>query len=126
MDQAARQDIAAAAAAHRELGREYDEAVAEGLVERIGVEIDKRIDTRLGPSPRRSRPPAKASAVDNHEGLWAGVAIGAGITGLVAMLGGTYSSHHIIVPWVVGIWIVLVLARLGPAVVRRYRRQDRD
>jgi hypothetical protein len=47
VDQTARQDIAAAAAAHRELGREYDEAVAEGLVERIGTEIDKRIDAKL-------------------------------------------------------------------------------
>jgi hypothetical protein len=48
MDQLAEKDIAAAAAAHRELGRDYDAAVAEGLVERIGDEIDKRVDARLG------------------------------------------------------------------------------
>jgi hypothetical protein len=48
MDQLAREDIAAAAAAHHELGREYDGAVAEGLIERIGEEIDKRVDARLG------------------------------------------------------------------------------
>jgi hypothetical protein len=47
MDQLAEKDIAAAAAAHRELGRDYDAAVAEGLVERIGEEIDKRVDARL-------------------------------------------------------------------------------
>ncbi len=47
MDQVAREDIAASAAAHRELGRDYDRAVAEGLVERIGDEIDKRVDARL-------------------------------------------------------------------------------
>jgi hypothetical protein len=47
MDQLAREDIAAAAAAHRELGRDYDDAVAEGLVERIGTEIDRRVDARL-------------------------------------------------------------------------------
>ena len=35
-------------AAHAELGSRYDGAVAEGLVERIGDEIDKRIDARLG------------------------------------------------------------------------------
>jgi len=48
MDQLAQEDIVAAAAAHRELGRDYDDAVAQGLVERIGDEIDKRVDARLG------------------------------------------------------------------------------
>jgi hypothetical protein len=48
MDQLARDDITAAAAAHRELGRDYDGAVAEGLIERIGEEIDRRVDARLG------------------------------------------------------------------------------
>jgi hypothetical protein len=50
MEQRAREDIAAAAAAHYELGREYDGAVAEGLIERIGAEIDKRVDAKLGQS----------------------------------------------------------------------------
>jgi hypothetical protein len=43
-----RDEIAASVAAHAELGSRYDTAVAEGLVERIGDEIDKRIDARLG------------------------------------------------------------------------------
>ena len=47
VDQQARDEIAAAGAAHRELGPGYDDAVAEGLVERIGIEIDKRVDARL-------------------------------------------------------------------------------
>ena len=42
-----RDEISASVAAHAELGPRYDEAVAEGLVERIGDEIDKRIDARL-------------------------------------------------------------------------------
>lgn len=50
---------AAAAAAHRELGREYDSAVAESLIDRIGAEIDKRIDTRLGARSSGSRSPAE-------------------------------------------------------------------
>jgi hypothetical protein len=41
-------EIRASVAAHADLGPAYDDAVAEGLVERIGAEIDKRIDTRLG------------------------------------------------------------------------------
>lgn len=56
MDQLAKEDITAAAAAHRELGPHFDGAVAESLVERIGDEIDKRVDARLGSSgERRSR-----------------------------------------------------------------------
>lgn len=65
-----RSEIAASVAAHAELGPQYDAAVAEGLVERIGAEIDRRIDARLrgapaqpaqpAPPPRPSPPPAPA------------------------------------------------------------------
>jgi hypothetical protein len=51
-------EIAASVAAHAELGPQYDAAVAEGLVERIGAEIDKRIDARL----RNPGHPAQAAA----------------------------------------------------------------
>jgi hypothetical protein len=56
-----RDEVRASTAAHRDLGPGYDAAVAEGLVERIGEEIDKRVDARLygqGPyqaPPRRPR-----------------------------------------------------------------------
>ena len=42
-----RDEITASVAAHAELGSRYDSAVAEGLIERIGEEIDKRVDARL-------------------------------------------------------------------------------
>lgn len=51
-----RDEIAASVAAHAELGPRYDTAVAEGLVERIGDEIDKRIDARLGGQPGPGQP----------------------------------------------------------------------
>ena len=44
-----RQDeIAASVAALQDLGPGYDQALAEGLVDRIGAEIDKRIAAELG------------------------------------------------------------------------------
>jgi hypothetical protein len=71
VDQQARDEITAAGAVHRELGPGYDDAVAEGLVERIGDEIDKRVDARLAqysgqPAPHiapapHSAPPAQRS-----------------------------------------------------------------
>jgi hypothetical protein len=40
-------EIRASVGAHTDLGPGYEDAVAEGLVERIGAEIDKRIEARL-------------------------------------------------------------------------------
>jgi hypothetical protein len=54
-----REEVQASAAAHRDLGSGYDAAIAEGLVERIGEEIDRRVDARLyehmAPAARRPR-----------------------------------------------------------------------
>jgi hypothetical protein len=75
MDDQARQDVAAAAAAHTELGQAYNSAVAEGLVERISSEIDKQVDARLaqhGIQP--AAPPSQAA--------WANVAMGLGSVAL--------------------------------------------
>jgi hypothetical protein len=56
------EEIRASAAAHRDLGPNYDAAVAEGLVERIGEEIDRRIDMRLFGNPRQNAFPDPAPA----------------------------------------------------------------
>ena len=71
MDELAQQDIAAAAAVHTELGRAYDGAVAEGLVERISVEIDRQVDARLA---QRGMQPSWVA--------WTNVAMGLGSVGL--------------------------------------------
>jgi len=42
-----RAEIAATAAALQDLGPGYDQALAEGLVERIGADIDKRIAAQI-------------------------------------------------------------------------------
>jgi hypothetical protein len=55
-----RDEVRASTAAHHDLGPGYDTAVAEGLVERIGEEIDRRVDARMfghlqAPAPSRPR-----------------------------------------------------------------------
>ena len=75
MDDLAQQDIAAAAGAHSELGRSYDGAVAEGLVERISSEIDKHVDARL--AQRGIQPGLQLSRA-----AWANLAMGLGSVGL--------------------------------------------
>jgi hypothetical protein len=98
VDQTARDDIAATAALHNELGRDYHDALAENLVERIGAEIDKRVDARLGQhgqrplppvppaqvplaqAPRVQTPPAQAPAPSRN--AWVPLVLGLGTTGL--------------------------------------------
>jgi hypothetical protein len=65
VDPQTREEIAAAGAAHRELGPGYDDAVAESLVERISAEIDRRVDARLaqyGGQPTQPTPPGPHGA----------------------------------------------------------------
>ena len=71
MDEQVHQDVAAAAAVHAELGRAYDGAVAEGLVDRISSEIDRQVDARLA---QQGIQPSRA--------VWANVAMGLGSVGL--------------------------------------------
>ena len=49
-------EIRASVGAHADLGPGYEDAVAEGLVERIGVEIDKRIEARLAQTGAAAAP----------------------------------------------------------------------
>jgi hypothetical protein len=55
-------EIRASVGAHTDLGPGYEDAVAEGLVERIGAEIDKRIDARLARTPGHQGPAASVGA----------------------------------------------------------------
>jgi hypothetical protein len=83
MDQLAREDIAAAAAAHDELGRDYDGAVAEGLVERIGAEIDKRVDARFGERGGKLTQRGSAGQLSpTPRSSWATVVLGLGSMGI--------------------------------------------
>jgi hypothetical protein len=86
-----RDEIQASAAAHRDLGPGYDAAVAEGLVERIGAEIDRRVDARLFGQLRAPAPaPAPVSPPRGRSGLGSVVlalgSMGMGIGATAAVL----------------------------------------
>ena len=117
VDQATRNNIAAAAAAHQELGREYDGAVAESLIDQIGAEIDKRVDAKLRTGSSGSRSPAMFSSGRN-QGLWTGAGIGAGITGLIALIADSGSQSKAVTAAVIAVWAILAAACLGTAVLR--------
>src|SRR5690242_7355765 len=115
MDQTARDEITAAAAAHRELGPQYDEAVAESLIDRIGEEIDRRVDARMGqsqpaaPARRESRRPAAPAAPPRLSAASVVLALGSmgigiGVAGTVIPVSGSQGGGY----WLVAlIWIII-------------------
>ena len=74
-------EIRASVGAHADLGPGYEDAVAEGLVERIGAEIDKRIDARLAQTSAAGAPGPAAPAGAAGTGGVAGPAGAAGPAG---------------------------------------------
>ena len=86
-----RDEVRASAAAHRDLGPGYDAAVAEGLVERIGEEIDRRVDARMfghvqAPAPARPRRAPVPGRIGLGRVLLALGSMGLAVGGTVAVL----------------------------------------
>ena len=111
-----RDEVRASAAAHHDLGPGYDTAVAEGLVERIGDEIDRRVDARMfahlqGPAPAKPKRPREPGRVGAGGVLLALFSFGAAIGGTVAVLHpNSYTGQNINagqVFLVMLIWIVI-------------------
>jgi hypothetical protein len=122
MDSRTRTDVTAAAAAHRDLGPDYDDAVAESLVERIGAEIDKRVDTRLaqrdGPSPAQPAPPAAPSLARSG---WPPVvlALGSMLAGVLATIAALHGNNDSGPGVAVAIWIVIGIINIAYASFKR-------
>jgi hypothetical protein len=124
-------EVRASAAAHRDLGPGYDTAVAEGLVERIGEEIDRRVDARLyGQVPYQAPPPRprlRREPVAGRMGFGAAVlalgSMGMGIGATAAVLHpgaaapGQLSGGAAVL--IALIWIVIGVVNVAYA---RYRR----
>jgi hypothetical protein len=107
VEQLARDEIGAAAAVHAELGREYDQAVAESLVDRIGAEVDRRVDARLA-QPPATRAPVKRAGTTASLVLALGSLIAGGVTSvnlLDAVNAGNIPNSLILVIMI--IWVAI-------------------
>jgi hypothetical protein len=113
VDHKTHEEIVAATAAHRELGPGYDDAVAEGLVERIGAEVDRRVDARLARHDLPARRPARVSPSGTLFGLGS-MAIG-GITAVSII--NTHDPRAAVV--VILIWIVIGVINVAHALANR-------
>ena len=138
-----RDEITASVAAHSELGSRYDSAVAEGLVERIGDEIDRRIDARLGGPSQPGQPaqggnhrtpayqgpaaptpsmPAAAPpppAVPRRAGGLSGMVLGLGSMGLGVGATAVVVGHHVesvaALLMVLLIWVAIAVINVAHA-----------
>lgn len=60
------------------------------------------------------------------QAIWAGAGIGAGITGLVALIADSGSQSKAVTAAVIAVWAILAAACLGTAAVRWYRSRERE
>src|SRR6202020_1392002 len=106
------EEIRAAAAAHKELGPEYGDAVVESFLERVDREITARVDARLGPVSRE--PSVQPAQSNGRRTLLTGVAIGIFVTGVPSIMvaasaGGVIASDEKQVLLVIAvIWAIAV------------------
>jgi hypothetical protein len=139
MTQGRDEEIAVSVGAHRDLGPAYDGEIAAGLVERIGAEVDRRVDERISQYQRDGRPsagsdpgasrPAQHPAV--HPGgqiSWqqASLALGSMLVGLIASVSINTANGNgtwpIIVIWIAIVGINMAIFRAGRAPSHRDRR----
>ena len=123
------QEIAASVGAHRDLGGGYEDAIAEGLVERIGAEVDRRVDERMslyqrdgqsaagtaGSRDARRRPaahPGSPVAWQQTFLAFGSMVIGAITSGVI--LGHEEGTWPILVIWFAIVVINMAIFRVGP------------
>jgi F0F1-type ATP synthase assembly protein I len=82
-------EVRAAAETHNELGKDYSAAVIESFLEKVGSEIDARVDARLNRYPGPAEAPrSQAKARKDHGGATTlgvlSVILGIPLTAIVA------------------------------------------
>lgn len=109
-----RDEIRAAAETHRELGPDYQEAVIESFLDKVGKEIDARVDARLGSGRRDWRP---QPAPKQHHGSAMALAIvsmvlGIPLTAIVLAAG----SHPAGLAGLLIVWAAIVAINVAFAI----------
>jgi hypothetical protein len=123
------QEIRAAAAAHKELGPEYGDAVIESFLERVDREITARVDACLGPVSREQ--PVQSAQSNSRRTLLTGVAIGIFVAGVPSMMvaasaGGVIAKDETQVLLIIAVlWAIAVAIAASASRVRfELRRKE--
>jgi len=100
-----------------------------GRSQRIGSEIDKRVEARLGDGARSSHSRSEVTRPGSRQALLTGgvtgAGIGAGITGLAAMMANGGKSQYL-VPVVITVWLILAVTGLAILLIRMHRSREAD
>ena len=116
-------ELRAAAETHKELPSEYRDAVLESFVDRVGREIDARVDARLAQAAARpvASQPAPAAPARRSPKQFSPLALGLGsialgipITAIVANASDATGIWGLLV-----VWIAIAVINLGYAAKMR-------
>ncbi|MEO3885725.1 hypothetical protein [Nonomuraea sp. B5E05] len=99
-------ELKAAVSARRDLGPDFEDAVVESFLDKMGQEIDRRVDDRLAASPQGRQPAAASGPSDAQRLALAIVSLSLGtLLTLVFVLTGDSGGSYLIPVWL-GIIIV--------------------
>jgi hypothetical protein len=102
-------EIRAAAETHNELGKDYSGAVIESFLEKVGSEIDARVDSRLN----RFQAPSGAMAKQKRPSSTAGLGIVSLILGIPITAIVAYSPAHL---WgLIVVWLAIAVINIAHA-----------
>lgn len=114
------EEIRAAAEVHDELGPRYRDAVIESFLDKVGREIDARVDARLAQqAPAQSAPPAKSRS-DNRSALPLAIGsliFGIPLTAIVVAAG----PHPVGLPGLLVLWAAIAVINVAYNLGQRHR-----
>ncbi len=99
-----RDEIRAAAETHRDLGPDYQDAVIESFLDKVGKEIDARVDARLGQDRRGWVRPVAPRNPHSLALAIVSMALGIPLTAIVLAVG----SHPAGIAGLLIVWIAIV------------------
>jgi hypothetical protein len=105
-------EIRAAAETHRDLGPDYQPAVIESFLEKVGREIDARVDARVAAQQQMPAAPAKRAAAREPSAFVLAVvsmAFGIPLTAIVAVAG----SNPVGLGGVLVIWLAIAVINVA-------------
>ncbi|MFI6322245.1 hypothetical protein ACIBG8_32240 [Nonomuraea sp. NPDC050556] len=100
-------ELRAAVSARRDLGPEFEDAIVESFLDKMGKEVDRRVDERLA----TYNPKAAAKAAKSNEGMRLALAIVSMSLGTVATIALLFADVG--VTSFITVWAGIVLVNLA-------------
>jgi hypothetical protein len=104
-------EIRAAAETHRELGPDYQSAVIESFLDKVGREIDARVDARVAAQQVPAAPARPAAGRERSAFVLAIVSISLGIP--LTALTVTAGSHPVGISGLLVVWLAIAVINVA-------------